>query len=736
MTIREVRRKLEAILRTRLNPRVSFRLSSVALNGHVGYKAIFINYFLPLRIREHFFSHILHSNSRVSCNEIILSVREWEEALNTIEVEPETPVEELDRTTDNIERELRRVGGMEEPRRAENISDTSTLRNRPMRAEWLPSTFTQALREGDEFTDDTIDTTTPEPNIPEVSFTTGLAAPDYIIEHNPYTDFLSTPPGMARQGRPLVWGKCEKCSKREKIKDLIPRTIDSYVCCDCIIIHYLECSLCGIYHRKDRTWVMDNKNYCGDCFSRVGFHCTGCDTNYPGANSTWVGGHFYCNSCRDCLLSKCNICNEFEEDVSFITCDTCERTFCRNCRHNHENQCSFREIGDNPVFIDGNPDNSFFKFNRYVSAEIEVEKGELKNLQKDIQKEAGIVRDGSLSNKGVEIQTPPATFDALEKIIRDCSKVLKNHGYKGTVNCGLHLHFDARDIINDHIKIVQVIKTFYAVEDIIYSMLPPSRWGTSYCQQLNKNYLYDNFKKKMKKSDVEKSIYKVTNMREVGQRKSHKYDSLRYYGLNIHSIFYRGTIELRYHSGTVEDYKILRWIEIASRIIDYSINHYKEKEVKELFDLETGYEKWKKFKTLFKLPNDVIKYMDGRLRKFNFDFRIKFNQGKVVREEEGNEIRKKKKIIEKKVNELYPLIYEETKREFAGPMSMGIYDIKDIARERTTEQIKNELPPNYLNLPMSSGFIRDGELNSIRMLMETGRRLANTQDNGADEPEI
>lgn len=66
--------------------------------------------------------------------------------------------------------------------------------------------------------------------------------------------------------------------------------------------------------------------------------------------------------------------------------------------------------------------------------------------------------------------------------------------------------------------------------------------------------------------------YKVVNGKEkkVFQEKTDKYNGARYTGLNIHSFFYRGTIEFRHHSGTVNADKAKNWGMICAAIIEYA----------------------------------------------------------------------------------------------------------------------------------------------------------------------
>ena len=56
---------------------------------------------------------------------------------------------------------------------------------------------------------------------------------------------------------------------------------------------------------------------------------------------------------------------------------------------------------------------------------------------------------------------------------------------------------------------------------------------------------------------------------EVNCRKGHKYNDKRYYGLNLHSYFFRRTLEVRYHSATFNYDKIANWIWFHLFVVDF-----------------------------------------------------------------------------------------------------------------------------------------------------------------------
>jgi hypothetical protein len=68
------------------------------------------------------------------------------------------------------------------------------------------------------------------------------------------------------------------------------------------------------------------------------------------------------------------------------------------------------------------------------------------------------------------------------------------------------------------------------------------------------------------------------------QATTEKYNDSRYRGLNLHSRFLHGTIEYRYHHGTISDYYINNWILFCLSISDYG-SQFLSLEKKSVLDL-------------------------------------------------------------------------------------------------------------------------------------------------------
>jgi Putative amidoligase enzyme len=80
------------------------------------------------------------------------------------------------------------------------------------------------------------------------------------------------------------------------------------------------------------------------------------------------------------------------------------------------------------------------------------------------------------------------------------------------------------------------------------------------------------------KEDVINSIYCDVS---TAKHRRKKYDEARYVAFNLHSWFYRGTLESRIYNGTINANEIIQWGIMWSLIMDY-ILHHTDEEVNEL----------------------------------------------------------------------------------------------------------------------------------------------------------
>lgn len=559
---------------------------------------------------------------------------------------------------------------------------------------------------------------------------------------------------------PPLCQDCEMEVDEVSVNTIYTGSVFKYVCSDCETNNYFTCDACQFQLNIDdeHTTTRDDDTFCEQCLHDNAFYCDDCDEWVSGTDYWSNDNSTVCEGCYDSNYFTCNACDYMESNSNSIHCDGCDEYFCESCWDEHD--CGERTTSDVSLpnvytrrggrnynanarctrnyeprlkFFEGE-ENPMFGSQRFVGTEIEAEEGTFnyEELLKDLPKSTAMVSDGSVC--GVEINTPPAQGKALVDIITKACEALKKHNYKSTTKCGVHVHIDSRDFRDNHKKIIQLIKTYYATEDLLFSMLPPSRWNSTYCKRLSQNWLYDSFKKKNVEAD--KAWYKTEDVRRIAEAKRSKWGE-RYYGLNVHSLFFRGTIELRYHSGTLNPDKILKWVAINLRIFEWVMKSYDEETIKKLYDMETGYEKFRFFIKTFNLSNELADYMEKRTNLFNVNWEVKFNKGKIARAIENEQENMIKSIVKKEVRKVIGKEIKSKKEYYM--QSYGNLDrfneleVKVEITSRIESEIRRNIPKRQMNNEM--GFISNEEIQSKRNAFERGmlavenRSLGEQNDN-------
>jgi hypothetical protein len=549
----------------------------------------------------------------------------------------------------------------------------------------------------------------------------------------------------------------------------------SHVCRSCYD-NYVECNGCNYMVLRDNTIItQDDDRYCRGCeqSGNYCYSCNDCGDTFSGDDYYTVVDDILCNSCYNDNYRACSDCGDdvYSEDLSY--CEENDSDYCNSCWNDHSCDNGHDNIyiphfqnnatndtrvynlppedshGDSRPTSSHNPTLKFFKgkateiinLERFVGVEIEAENGQFSlDMANELPSHTALVSDGSVN--GVEINTPPSMGDKLEEVIKGSCEVLKKHGYSGTIKCGVHVHIDCRDIKGKLDTISQIVKTYYAVEDILYSMLPPSRWGNNYCKKLCQDYLFDSFNPSNK--DVDKVWYKTDTKVQANDYKRNHHGRDRYFGLNVHSIFYQGTLELRYHSGTTSADKIINWIGINLRLFKYALENYDEAKMKELFDMPTDYNKFDKFVNTFGIPTELKKYMLKRISLFNPNWEVKFNKGKFYREIEKDKNEILNKIIEMKIkketpNQLKAIIKQyQTNYGKNYKTFYNLSNLKQNAEARARDIILNQLPPEYRvrdKKVVDGGFITEEEIRQRTRAISRGMLMVMNREQGKSEDE-
>ncbi|MCI8479214.1 MAG: hypothetical protein HFE97_12940 [Oscillospiraceae bacterium] len=162
----------------------------------------------------------------------------------------------------------------------------------------------------------------------------------------------------------------------------------------------------------------------------------------------------------------------------------------------------------------------------------------------------------------VELVTPKLTYGELLKF-QECVRRVKKAGAKVNSSCGIHVHVDAANHNRQSLK--NLLGIMYSKEDILFKALQvnearASRW----CQKVREPML---------RQARTLSSAETTNLTQLEQIwyegdvcDTEHYNWTRYHALNLHSVFYRGTVEWRCFNSTLHAGKVAAYVNLCLAI--------------------------------------------------------------------------------------------------------------------------------------------------------------------------
>ena len=198
-------------------------------------------------------------------------------------------------------------------------------------------------------------------------------------------------------------------------------------------------------------------------------------------------------------------------------------------------------------------------------------------VKDDVGKEWKLMSDGSIRSEQkigddyrltdnneyrVELVTPKLTYDELPKL-QEVIRQLKKAGAKTNDSCGLHVHIDAANHNRQSLK--NLMGLMFSKEDILFKALQvnesrAARW----CQKVREPMLK---KARRLSSDETKDLTRLENIWYEGTPDHHEhYNWTRYYALNLHSVFYRGTVEFRMFNATLHAGRVAAYVRLCLAI--------------------------------------------------------------------------------------------------------------------------------------------------------------------------
>ena len=245
---------------------------------------------------------------------------------------------------------------------------------------------------------------------------------------------------------------------------------------------------------------------------------------------------------------------------------------------------------------------------RFAAVEIEVFDYQRANKLNSILENwhCAVVHDRSVGDTGFEINTTPACGDVLLTQLADICEGLKQAKAEVGDTCGLHVHVDARDFGYQDIQ--KLVRVYKEIEPILFLAIHRSRMKNTFCHKCGTTF-FNKFIKGIKpktkelKQALMSAVYPDAVFQNVAKdgnftentAKAVRRDSQnhygggdyqtrrtpRYYAMNLHSYFLRGTIEFRMHHGTTAYWEIAGWAKMLVSLFD-SIHRLSESNILEI----------------------------------------------------------------------------------------------------------------------------------------------------------
>lgn len=166
----------------------------------------------------------------------------------------------------------------------------------------------------------------------------------------------------------------------------------------------------------------------------------------------------------------------------------------------------------------------------------------------------------------VEVVSPKSSYEDIETV-QELVRSLREAGGIVNTSCGIHIHVDGT---NHNAKSLRnLVNLMVSKENLIYQAfeVDASR-EARYCQKVDEHLVANINRSKPQTMDQVKNLWYAP----YGGDGSHQqYHSSRYHGLNLHSVFSKGTVEFRLFNSTLHAGKIKAYIQFCLAVSHQAI---------------------------------------------------------------------------------------------------------------------------------------------------------------------
>lgn len=230
------------------------------------------------------------------------------------------------------------------------------------------------------------------------------------------------------------------------------------------------------------------------------------------------------------------------------------------------------------------PDNGIIKpYNVHSKA---IDGRDFSLLQEQYQVRLGadkdswhLEEDSSIVHRGgVELVSPILRgFDGLLEAYRYFRLLGRIKGARIDPSCGFHVHHGVDPQTYQCQQLKELVRIVYPMEDYFYHLIAEGRANRDTCRpmDLDADALARLGSCEQDCSNngcrLKQLWYSSENHYDPNCGRSERYDLTRYHGLNLHSYWYRSTIEFRYHSAILHKIdEAMQWIIFTQFLVELS----------------------------------------------------------------------------------------------------------------------------------------------------------------------
>lgn len=164
----------------------------------------------------------------------------------------------------------------------------------------------------------------------------------------------------------------------------------------------------------------------------------------------------------------------------------------------------------------------------------------------------------------IELVSPICKYEDIETI-QTLIRALRHAGAKVNESCGIHIHIDASPHTPQTLR--NIVNIMASKEDMLYKTLKIKVAREHYCKKTDTRFLDDvNRQRPATMSQLEHLWYNGASGRY------YHYNHTRYHGLNLHSVFSKGTIEFRLFNSTLHAGEVKSYIQLCLAISNQALH--------------------------------------------------------------------------------------------------------------------------------------------------------------------